>query len=162
VVGQSSQFYLCKSWKIVTLSTSFLRVDYEFSGTISAQHVCGGVNLRSKRIETPDVRSLSYQPDVSVRIRPKTKIGDGTSSCSADLFPSPVELRPVGSRCCCCDCPACCCYDSPTGSSSRCCSSCRRVSRGSCLIGQSPRSDRIRILNCLLSARRTNARSGSI
>ena len=52
-------------------------------------------------------------------------------SIGAEIHPFPVELRRGGSPGCCSGSPACSCCGSLTGSSRRCCSNCRRVSRGS-------------------------------
>ena len=74
-------------------------------------------------------------PTQSFTFRP-AEDEDGIFSGSAGRHPpGAVELgkRQAGTRGCCYGCPARSCCDWPTGSSWRCCSSCRPGSRGSSL-----------------------------
>jgi hypothetical protein len=53
-----------------------------------------------------------------------------------------------GSLCCCCCCPGCCCCDWQPGSCWRCCSNCRRDSRGSSPVDGTPHHRRFPIDDC--------------
>jgi len=75
-----------------------------------------------------------------------------------------VELgREQPGTLCCCSCSSgCCCCGSPTGSSCRCCSNCRRESRGSSLLATTPKRCKICRRNAPLSAGITKASSACI
>jgi hypothetical protein len=135
----------------------------------------GGVQLGWHRRRCRSLRShpLSYQPRRRLRFSSHSG-GNGIPSGSAGRHPPtrsalrrdkstwPGELgaRQPGNLCCCCCCPGCCCCDWQHGSCWRCCSNCRRVSRGSSPVDETPVDCRLPIDDCRLSLLRISRHGG--
>ncbi len=77
-------------------------------------------------------------PPVLLRFAPVQMVRGRDLALFGGCVRFPASLRPGGTRGCCSGCRACSCYGTPTGSSSRCCSSRRRGSRGSSLLRTKP------------------------